>query len=698
MFKRFFVSLFLIIFIFWIFQPLTNASGNFQYSKDVRNQVIENFKKVQYDYIFSNDDNVLLKDDSLNFIETNNKIEFFEKLKNSAQDKSRELEFKNRLINLKTKTLQEAVDELDLEIENKNQEIVNIENDIQKLTNDIIESKSEIVNLQNEVSQNNKILLDYISYIYKSSNNITTNKDIDSLKTILINSWNLNEVLSDLYYSNLIEVTGQTLIEQHRWLIKKTFLQKINLENTQLKLEKEKENHISRLKEIAEKKDFREKLLTYTKWQQSLYEEYLDKQKDVENNLKIKIIQSKLKIKLQMNNLLKQYNCSDIDENYLNSVGDVEINEEELNTWTWKTTKKQSDSQKCYNLSRILENEMKLQSVTSTWWVNFFNWPVQPTKWLSSYFRDPDYKKVVWWEHDAIDIRVPQWTEIKAPADWYVTFLRSPNDSWYAYVALKHANWFVSVYGHINELFVDKYDYIKAWEVFAKSWWEFWTNWAWPITSGPHLHMEVFKDKEISDPLDYLDLTVLWEKNIPVVQKYVYKYIDDFRLKSGGEEYNWVLTTKVKIFKLEWETEVDRQKYLLNNYASSDFKNWDMWVEEAVYWDIDPSFLMCVWLAESWLWRNLKTWFNVWNIWNTDSWWTMVFPTARSWIYWMVKTLNNKFLWSYQTMDMLSRYWNKDKPIYASSPLNWQTNVKRCLSAIKKEQVPDDYKFRIKKD
>lgn len=697
MFKRFFTSLFLIIFISLILQPLTYASGNFQYSKNVRNQVIENFKKVQYDYIFSNDDNVLLKDDSLNFIETNNKIDFFEKLKNSAQDKSRELEFKNRLINLKTKTLQEAIDELDLEIENKNQEIVNIENDIQKLTNDIIESKSEIVNLQNEVNQNNKILLDYISYIYKSSNNITTDKDIDSLKTILINSGDLNDVLSELYYSNLIEVTWQTLIEQHRWLIKKTFLQKINLENTQLKLEKEKENHIWRLKEIAEKKDFREKLLNYTKWQQSLYEEYLDKQKDVENNLKIKIIQSKLKIKLQMKNLLKQYNCSDIDETYLNSINEIDIDEDELNSWTWKTTKKQSDTQKCYNLSRILENEMKLQNVASTWWVNFFNWPVQPTKWLSSYFRDPDYKKVVWGDHDAIDIRVPQWTEIKAPADWYVTFLRAPNDSWYSYVALKHANWFVSVYGHINELFVDKYDYIKAWEVFAKSGWEFWTNWAGPITSGPHLHMEVFKDKEISDPLDYLDLTVLWEKNIPVVQKYVYKYIDDFRLKSGWEEYNWVLTTKVKIFKLEWETEVDRQKYLLDNYASNDFKNWDMWVEEAVYWDIDPSFLMCVWLAESWLWRNLKTWFNVWNIWNTDSWWTMVFPTARSWIYWMVKTLNNKFLWSYQTMDMLSRYWNKDKPIYASSPLNWQTNVKRCLSAIKKEQVPDDYKFRIKK-
>lgn len=699
MFKKIISSFLITTFLFFIINPSVFADGGFVYSKEIRNQIIENFKKDQYDYIFSNDDNVLLKDESVNFLETTNKIEFYEKLKSSAEQKSAQLWFKNKLIDLKAKTLQEAIDELDSEIEAKNNEIISIENDIEKLSKDIVDAKAEIVDLQNQVNENNKILLEYIAYIYKKANNIKGDDEIDSLKIILMNTDNLNQVLSEIYYSSLIEVTWQALIEQHRGLIKKTFLKKITLENTQTKLETEKENQIIRKKEITEKKLFREKLLTYTKWQQDLYEEYLAKQKEVERNLKLKIIQWKLKIEIQKNNLLKQYNCDNLQNSDFEEIDWLDFSEEDLVTWTGVLNKKDENKQKCENLSKVLENELRLQTTikTSTW-TNIFSWPIEPTRWISAYYKDPDYKKVVWAEHDAIDIRAYQWTDIKAPADWYVTFLRAPNDSGYAYVALKHANWFVSVYWHINELYVDKFDYIKAWEVFAKSWWEFGTNWAWPMTSWPHLHMELFKDKQVVDPLDYMDLTVLWEDKIPVVQKYVYKYIDDFREKTGWEEYEWELTKKVKIFKLEWETEIDRQKDLLLKYASPDFKNWDMWVEESVYWDIDPSFLMCVWLAETWLWRNLKTWYNVWNIWNTDSGSTMVFPNARSWIYWMVKTLNNRFLWSYETMDLLSRYWNKDKPIYASSPINWQTNVKRCLTALKKETIPDDYKFRTKKD
>lgn len=697
--KKIISSFLIATFFFFIVNPSVFADGGFVYSKEIRNQIIENFKKDQYDYIFSNDDNILLKDESVNFLETTNKIEFYERLKSSAEQKSAQLGFKNKLIDLKAKTLQEAIDELDSEIESKNNEIVSIENDIEKLSKDIIDAKAEIVDLQNQVNENNKILLEYIAYIYKKANNIKWDDEIDSLKIILMNTDNLNQVLSEIYYSSLIEVTWQALIEQHRWLIKKTFLKKISLENTQTKLENEKQNQIIRKKEITEKKLFREKLLTYTKWQQSLYEEYLSKQKEVERNLKLKIIQWKLKIEIQKNNLLKQYNCENLENSDFENIDGLEFGEEDLVTWTWVLNKKDENKLKCENLSRILENELKLQTTikTSTW-INIFSWPIEPTRWISAYYKDPDYKKVVWAEHDAIDIRAYQWTDIKAPADWYVTFLRAPNDSWYAYVAIKHANWFVSVYGHINELYVDKFDYIKKWEVFAKSGWEFGTNWAWPMTSGPHLHMELFKDKQVVDPLDYMDLTILWEENIPVVQKYVYKYIDDFREKTGWEEYEWELTKKVKIFKLKWETEIDRQKDLLLKYAAPDFKNWDMWVEEAVYWDIDPSFLMCVWLAETWLWRNLKTGYNVWNIWNTDSGSTMVFPNARSWIYWMVKTLNNRFLGNYETMNLLSRYWNKDKPIYASSPINWQTNVKRCLTALKKETIPDDFKFRTKKD
>jgi hypothetical protein len=39
---------------------------------------------------------------------------------------------------------------------------------------------------------------------------------------------------------------------------------------------------------------------------------------------------------------------------------------------------------------------------------------------------------------------------------------------------------------------------------------------------------------------------------------------------------------------------VERQKDLLAKYATREFNNWDMWVEESVDASIDPSFLMCI--------------------------------------------------------------------------------------------------------
>jgi hypothetical protein len=36
------------------------------------------------------------------------------------------------------------------------------------------------------------------------------------------------------------------------------------------------------------------------------------------------------------------------------------------------------------------------------------------------------------------------------------------------------------------------------------------------------------------------------------------------------------------VFKLIGDTEIDRQKYLLNTYANPAFKDWNIWVEEAI--------------------------------------------------------------------------------------------------------------------
>jgi hypothetical protein len=58
-------------------------------------------------------------------------------------------------------------------------------------------------------------------------------------------------------------------------------------------------------------------------------------------------------------------------------------------------------------------------------------------------------------------------------------------------------------------------------------------------------------------------------------------------------------------------------------------------------------------------------------------------------------TLNNGYLGDYHTINQLSRYGNKDGKIYASSPINWQTNVLKCLSQIKGYYIPEDFPFRI---
>lgn len=667
-----------IIIVSYMF-PYNTVFADFNYSKEIRAKIIENFKKQQYKNIY-NKENLLLNE-NLNFFETQSKIWFFEIIKDKTADKTQDLSLQKEVFSSRVMNLEETINKID-------QDIINIDIEINAINRKIVETVISINNTQSQIKElnrlifeNKKILLDYIAHIYKKSNIIVSDTDkwVDSIKTILLSEQNLWEVLSDIHFSSILDVTGQMLVEKHRALAKNLFVKKVSLEQDNKNMTILKEQEIQKKKESKEKKDFKIKILDYTKWKESLFQNYIEQNQEIEKNLKMKILENKIKLILQKKDVLKKYNCK-YDSMIDSKIKDVDISdiEDAENT--------------CDNLNKILKNESLLTPIED-WASNVFSWPVFPSDWLSAYYKDPSYQAQVWASHDAIDIKANQWTEIKAPLDWYITYLKSPTDSGYAYVALKHSNWYITVYWHVSEILFEKYDFIKAWTVFAKVWWEPGTNWAGPITSWPHLHLELFKDWQVIDPLDYLDLTDLWDEKLPQNDKYIYKFYSDFKNKFWFD-YEWELKLKVSVFKLEWEDEVERQKYLLSTYASPDFNDWNIWIEESVDAWLDPSFVMCIWLAESWLWRNLKTRFNVWNVWNTDSGWTYSFESARNWIYWMTKTLNNKFLWGYNSINELSRYWNSDWAIYASSPFNWHNNLVRCLSALKWTQVPDDYKFR----
>jgi hypothetical protein len=124
------------------------------------------------------------------------------------------------------------------------------------------------------------------------------------------------------------------------------------------------------------------------------------------------------------------------------------------------------------------------------------------------------------------------------------------------------------------------------------------------------------------------------------------------------------------------------------------YKELAFWEDVAKDTNIDRDVCVCVAFAESTLGKYLTTANNIWNVWNNDRWDRIGYGWAFAWARMIPLTLNNKFLWNYHTIKQLSRYGNEDGKIYASSPINRQTNVLKCLSQIKWYYVPEDFPFR----
>jgi hypothetical protein len=142
------------------------------------------------------------------------------------------------------------------------------------------------------------------------------------------------------------------------------------------------------------------------------------------------------------------------------------------------------------------------------------------------------------------------------------------------------------------------------------------------------------------------------------------------------------------------KTLADRADQFLKHYWVWIYRELAFW-EDAVKWtNIDRDMAICVAFAESTLGRYLTTANNIGNVWNNDRWDRVSMWSALEWARAIALTLNNQHLWHYHTVKQLSRYGNNEWMIYASSPINRQTNVTKCLSQIKWFYIPDEYPFR----
>jgi murein DD-endopeptidase MepM/ murein hydrolase activator NlpD len=141
-----------------------------------------------------------------------------------------------------------------------------------------------------------------------------------------------------------------------------------------------------------------------------------------------------------------------------------------------------------------------------------FAWPVPANK-ITAEFLDPTYPKK-WGNHNAVDIRAKQFTEIRAPASGYV-FQTKDNGLGYSYIIIAHKNNLVTVYGHVTEIIAKPGTIVKQGELIGLSGGTPGTRGAGLQTTGPHLHFEVHYKGNPVNPLDYLPLDELPIEYVP---------------------------------------------------------------------------------------------------------------------------------------------------------------------------------------
>ncbi|KKU78812.1 MAG: Peptidase M23 [Candidatus Peregrinibacteria bacterium GW2011_GWA2_47_7] len=156
-------------------------------------------------------------------------------------------------------------------------------------------------------------------------------------------------------------------------------------------------------------------------------------------------------------------------------------------------------------------------------------WPVLPKLGISAYFRDEAYKATLGIPHNAIDIPVIQGSSVKAAATG-VVYKTFENGNAYSYIIIAHRNGLLTLYGHVSEILVEEGETVGTGQVIGKSGGLPGTKGAGWLTTGAHLHLEVFKDWKHTDPLQYLPLEYLPLEYVPE------KYLNDSVAEQDGKK------------------------------------------------------------------------------------------------------------------------------------------------------------------
>ncbi len=312
-------------------------------------------------------------------------------------------------------------------------------------------------------------------------------------------------------------------------------------------------------------------------------------------------------------------------------------------------------------------------------------WPLYPIEEIQTYFGDLNFQKQYGIPHIGIQIKAAQKTPVYAARNGIVYFVADNDEIGINRAMVVHTDGYVTIYQYLNSSVVKPGDIVRRGQLIWYSWGEPGTRGAGFISKWANLTFEIFKDGIALDPFEILDASIVKDKDV-LPDGYQIKYLRDKYARA-------IDITNLQL--MSWETLAIREAQFLGRYGVGIYKQVAFREDVVKGTNIDKDMVMCIAFAESTLGRHLSTNGNIGNVGNNDRWDRVPFQSAYAGARAIPLTLNNAFLWQYHTINQLSRYGNKDGKIYASSPINWQTNVLKCLSQIKGYYIPEDFPFRV---
>lgn len=315
----------------------------------------------------------------------------------------------------------------------------------------------------------------------------------------------------------------------------------------------------------------------------------------------------------------------------------------------------------------------------------FFSRPLYPIEKIQWAYNSIDYVKKYWETNAGIDIITPQWTEVYSPAEWYVYDVQVPKWVSLGYIIIVHNYGYTSLITTMNEIIVSQWQYVNRWQLLGISWWEPGTKWAWFLSSWPRIHRELYKDATPVSIFEHTDLSSVKNVNTLPTQ---------FSIKNLKDKLARNIDLS-SVSYIQWATLEERIKNYINKYGNAPFDSYTVWQQAASERKVPLELGVCVAVAETSFGRAFASARNVGNVGNNDRWDRVDFSWPVEWASVIYAAFENKYLGGYATLNKFSGYGNKDGAIYASSPINRQTNIVKCLTEIHGYRIPDDRPVRL---